>query len=73
MTAVGDRVRLEWTTDPYTDLQPGAEGTVTFVNTSSLGTTYFVNWDSGSTLGLVAGEDRWQVLFQESEMERSES
>ena len=71
MTAVGDRVRLEWTTDPYTDLQPGAEGTVTFVNVSSFGTTYFVNWDSGSTLGLVAGEDRWEVLFQESEMERS--
>ncbi len=73
MTAIGDRVRLEWTTDPYTDLEPGAEGTVAFVNVSSFGTTYFVNWDSGSTLGLVAGEDRWAVLFQESEMERSES
>jgi len=57
----------------YTRLTPGEEGTVTFVNVSSLGTTVFVKWDSGSSLGLIEGEDRWEVLFQESEMERSSS
>lgn len=68
MTAVGDRVRLVRCTDEYTRLTPGELGTVSFID--SMGTV-FVNWDSGSKLGLVreAG-DAWE-LFQESEMERS--
>ena len=70
MSAVGDRVRLIRCTDEYTRLKPGDLGTVTFID--SMGTV-FVKWDSGSNLGLVreAG-DAWE-LFQESEMERSES
>lgn len=54
----GDRVRLVSCSDPYTRLGPGATGTVTFVD--SLGTVH-VKWDTGSTLGLVPGEDRWET------------
>jgi hypothetical protein len=46
----GDRVRLIHCTDPYTQLQPGLEGTVSLVD--ALGTVH-VNWDDGSRLGIV--------------------
>jgi hypothetical protein len=55
----GDRVRLLRTSDPYTQLKPGDEGMVSFVD--SMGTVH-VNWESGSTLGLVPGEDQFLVL-----------
>src|SRR5262245_51006638 len=55
----GDRVRLIHTTDPFTDLQPGALGTVTNVDSAG---TVDVSWDSGSTLGLLPNEDEWEVL-----------
>ena len=56
----GRRIRLIRTTDEFTDLQPGTEGTVTFVD--SMGTIH-VRWDNGSTLGLIedAG-DRYEVI-----------
>lgn len=56
---VSARVELVHTGDPYTDLRPGAQGTVTFVD--SVGTVH-VNWDSGSTLGLIPGEDVWREI-----------
>lgn len=52
----GDRLRLISTTDPHTDLQPGALGTVVVVD--DLGTVH-VDWDTGSNLGLIPGEDQW--------------
>ncbi len=57
---VGRRVRLVSCSDPYTRLQPGAEGTVTLVD--GVGTVH-VRWDDGHQLGLIheAG-DRWEVL-----------
>ena len=54
----GQRVRLVYTSDPYSDLPAGSEGTVQFVD--DLGTVH-VAWDSGSTLGLIPGEDKWVV------------
>ncbi len=54
----GQRVRLVYTSDPYSDLLAGSEGTVMFVD--DLGTVH-VAWDSGSTLGLIPGEDKWEV------------
>ncbi len=54
----GQRVRLAYTSDPYSDLPAGSEGTVMFVD--DLGTVH-VAWDSGSTLGLIPGEDKWEV------------
>lgn len=55
----GDRVRLVRCSDPYTRLRPGSEGTVSLVD--AMGTVH-VDWDSGSNLGLVPGEDQWKVL-----------
>jgi hypothetical protein len=55
----GKRIQLEYTSDPYTDLRPGDEGVVQFVD--SLGTVH-AKWDNGSSLGLVPGQDRWRVL-----------
>lgn len=58
---IGRRVRLLGTSDPYTRRQPGALGTVALID--SLGTLH-VRWDDGGTLGLVPGEDDWELLDQ---------
>lgn len=58
-TLIGRRVRLIHTPDPYTRLVPGTEGKVTFID--SVGTV-FVDWDDGSSLGMVAGEDEYEVV-----------
>jgi hypothetical protein len=47
----GDRIALEHTTDLYTRLQPGDEGTVTSYD-PRLGQLN-VRWDSGSTLAML--------------------
>lgn len=56
----GRRVRLNSCSDPHTRLQPGTEGTISFVD--DMGTLH-VKWDDGSRLGLIreAG-DSWTVL-----------
>lgn len=56
---VGKRVRLKSTSDQFTKLAPGAEGTIKLID--DLGTVH-VNWDDGSTLGLVPEEDFWEVI-----------
>lgn len=55
----GWRIRLVATTDPYTRLAPGDEGTIMFVDDAG---TVHVDWDCGSTLGLIPGEDAWETL-----------
>lgn len=55
----GDRVELVYTSDPYTRLRAGEQGTVALVD--DVGTVH-VNWDSGSSLGMVPGEDRFRVI-----------
>ncbi len=40
--------------DPYSKLEPGNQGTVNHVDDTG---TVFVNWDCGSGLGMVYGED----------------
>lgn len=57
---VGKRVRLGHCTDPHANLEPGAEGTVTYVD--SLFGTVTVKWDDGHRLGLIPGVDSWQVI-----------
>lgn len=56
---IGRRVRLVNTSDPYTSLRPGAEGVIDLID--SLG-TYHITWDDGQSLGLVPGEDSFEVL-----------
>lgn len=58
-TLIGRRVRLIRTTDEYTELKPGAEGTVMMVDDLE---TVFVHWEDGSSLGLIPGEDQWELL-----------
>jgi hypothetical protein len=55
---IGDRIRLISTDDPYTKLKTGDEGTVRRVTEDSVG----VNWDSGSSLSLIFGEDSWTTI-----------
>jgi len=55
----GRRVRLLSCADPYTTLTPGTEGVISFVD--DVGTVH-VKWDNGSSLGLIAGEDRWEYV-----------
>lgn len=56
----GDRVRLLYTNDIFTRLQPGAEGTVMLIDVMG---TIHVNWDSGSSLGLVVEDgDRYEKI-----------
>lgn len=56
---VGKRIRLIWTDDPFTELHPGSEGTITFVDDAE---TIFADWDSGSRLGVVPGHDRFAII-----------
>lgn len=55
----GKRVKLLYTSDIHTRLKPDAEGVVKFVD--SMGTVH-VQWDDGSSLGLIPNEDMWEVL-----------
>ena len=50
----GTRVILVKMNDPYTSLKPGAKGAVTGVD--DIGKIH-VNWDCGSSLGVVFSED----------------
>ena len=50
----GTRVMLIRMSDPYTNLRQGDRGTVTMVD--DIGTIH-VNWDRGSSLGVVFDED----------------
>jgi Domain of unknown function (DUF4314) len=56
---VGRRIELVRCTDEYTKLEPGERGTIASVD--EMGTVH-VNWDNGSNLGLVLGEDEYRVL-----------
>lgn len=55
---VGKRIRLIFTNDQYTDLAPGDEGTIDYVDDYG---TIFAKWDNGSRLGLVPGHDRFAI------------
>jgi hypothetical protein len=61
---IGDRVRLLSLSDDWSDLKPGALGTV--IHIDDLGTVH-VDWDSGSSLGLVPGQDSYEVLYHTDE------
>ena len=58
----GKRIELISTTDPYTGLKPGDQGTVDFED--DMGTIH-VNWDNSSQLGLVPCEDQYKLLEDE--------
>ncbi len=55
----GTRVKLVRCTDPYTRLDSGEEGTVSFVDDTG---TIHVKWDNGYHLGMIPGEDVIEVV-----------
>ncbi len=55
----GDRIELEYTSDQFTKMKPGDQGTVTMID--AMGTVH-MRWDDGSTLGMIPGEDRFKVI-----------
>lgn len=59
----GSRVKLIRSQDEYSSPPAGTEGTVSSVD--SLGTIH-VNWDNGSTLGLIPSVDAFSVLLEEA-------
>ena len=54
---IGTRIVLIHMEDPYTKLTKGDRGTVTGID--DMGTLQ-MQWDAGSTLGLIPGEDRFE-------------
>jgi len=58
----GNRIRLDWTDDEYTRLQPGSEGVVTGVRDHEPYPQIHVKWDEGSNLSLIPGVDRFTIL-----------
>lgn len=56
---LGTRIKLLYTSDCHTLVQPGVEGTVVYIDGLN---TIHVDWDNGSNLGLIPGVDRWQII-----------
>lgn len=74
MVTTGDRVELVSTSDPYTNLEPGDCGTVTDISqTPAMGPDgrperqIWIDWDSGSKLALIQGEDRFAVINEDDD------
>ena len=55
----GTRVELIEMNDPYSSITPGEKGTVSMIDDMG---TIFVDWDSGSTLGVIYKVDRIRKL-----------
>ena len=69
MVQEGDRIELVHTSDQYTQLEPGDRGTVTGTREMPAGITggaperkIQVDWDSGSSLALIQGEDSYKRI-----------
>lgn len=56
---VSTRIRLDYTSDEHTDLAVGDFGTITGRRQDPWGEVVDVQWDNGSSLSLVSGEDLW--------------
>lgn len=62
----GTRVELVAMNDPHTTLRPGDKGRVSLVDDTG---TIFVDWDNGSGLGVVYGEDSVRRIENERNYE----
>lgn len=59
----GTRIELVHMNDPYNKkLVPGSKGTVRFVDAAG---TLQMEWDCGSSLGLIPGEDEFRIIDEE--------
>ncbi len=57
----GTRVELLEMNDPYRVMPKGLKGTVTLVDDTG---TIGVDWDNGSSLGVIYGSDRCRVIYE---------
>jgi hypothetical protein len=57
---VGDKVKLIFINDTWTDLKPGAIGTVLKVDENQ--ELIWVDWDNGEQLALLVGVDKFKVI-----------
>lgn len=55
----GSKVRLTQMDDPYTTIPKGTIGTVSKVDDAG---TIHVNWETGSSLGVVYGVDKCELI-----------
>jgi len=64
MSEVGKRVKLMFTSDPYTQLKRGDEGIITKIRTDHIGDEVVsIKWDSGSNLSLITAEgDMYEII-----------
>lgn len=73
MVEKGDRIELISTSDPYTNLSPGATGTVTGTDTVPAEVSpgpgperqIWVDWDDGGSMALIYGEDSFKRVDDE--------
>jgi len=79
----GDRIKLVHTSDEYTNLEPGDEGTVTGTQTippnispkqkahssNKTETQVHVDWDNGSNLSLIKSQDEYEILAEDTDDE----
>lgn len=61
----GKRVQLVKTSDPYTKLKPGAQGTLVSIRKTEFDTYVSVQWDDGSSLMLLPYEGDQFVFVTE--------
>jgi hypothetical protein len=59
-TLIGKRIELILCTDEFTALTPGTLGVIDYVDDNG---TVFVQWDTGSRLGLIPGIDKWKYII----------
>lgn len=63
---IDKRIKLLFTSDPYTKLKPGDLGTVVEISTVNMAprpfTQIWVKWDNGSSLALILGVDSYEVV-----------
>lgn len=59
----GKRIRLIYTDDRYTELKPYDEGTIELIQRiEGSEDQVWVQWDSGSSLMMLVGKDRYEVF-----------
>lgn len=68
---VGDRIRLDFTSDRYTRLTLGEFGTITGFWTDDLQIWRVdIRWDDGSNLSMIAGRDKFSKVKEGDEKSR---
>jgi len=61
---IGQRIKAIQINDPYTKIQSGEHGTINFIDDFN---TIHVNWDSGSTLGVIPEIDEFEIIAHQTQ------